>query len=130
MLDKIIKNGELQVFIEGKEVDIDNANNLLLDTITDCYLAPCMAMADEEQLNIARNKGVWLEISFNELQTYKDFDFEKLLITLLPKHDFLVLHRYIDGKYQGKSITVNLLYKTTELYKYIKDTSKEDKNGK
>lgn len=130
MLDKIIKTGEVQIFVDGKEVSIDNANILFLDAITDCYLAPCMAMADEEQLNIARNKGVWLEISFDKLQTYKDFDFEKLLITLLPKHDFLVLHRYIDGKYQGKSITVNLLYKTTELFKFIKNSLKENENGK
>jgi len=130
MLEKIIKLGDLHIFIDGKETAVELAKNTLCDTIADCYLAPCMAMANEDQLNIARNKGVWIEISFDELQTYKDFDFEKVLINLFPKHDFLVLHRFVDGKYQGKSITVNLLYKTTELFNLIKNSLKGNVNGK
>lgn len=130
MLDEILKNGTINVFKDGKPIDTPNTKDYLCEIVKDCYLAPCMAMAEDNQLGIARNNGVWIEISFDDIITYKDFDFEKLLINLYPKHDFLVMHRFVDEKYQGKSITINLLYKTTELFKYINKISKGFNNEK
>lgn len=130
MLKDILNLGHIVITIDNLEVSYKNIKNELLDLVDNCYLAPCMAMADDTQLDLARKKGIWLEIIFNELQSYKDFEFEKLLINLYPKHDFLVMHRYIDDKYQGKSITVNLSYKTTELFKNIKKLSEGINNEK
>lgn len=130
MLEEILSSGKLNIFVNGDIIEIDDAKKYLCEIVTNCYLAPCMAMAEEKELENARKMGVWLEISFDDIKTYKDFDFEKLLINLYPKHDFLVMHRYIDEKYQGKSITVNLCYKTTELYKYINNFAKGLKNEK
>lgn len=121
MLNEILKLSKIDVYKNGQKIDNLDIKNEICEVVTNCYLAPCMAMADNTQLDIARKKGTWIEIIFNEIQTYKDFDFEKLLINLYPKHDFLVMHRYVDDKYQGKSITINLMSKTTDLFKYIEN---------
>ena len=130
MLNEILNLGKLNIFVDGNTVEIEDAKKYLCEITTDCYLAPCMAMAEEKELEKGRQSGTWLEITFDDIMTYNDFDFEKLLINLYPKHDFLVMHRFVDEKYQGKSITVNLCYKTTELYKYINNFAKGLKNEK
>lgn len=130
MLEEILNLGKVHIFVDGNEIEIADLKEYLCQMVSNCYLAPCMAMADDVALDLARNNGVWLEITFEDVMTYKDFDFEKLLINLYPKHDFLVMHRYVDEKYQGKSITINLLTKTTELYKYIIKQSKGLDNEK
>ena len=119
MLNEILKSSKINVYKNGQKLENIDIKDILCEITSDCYLAPCMAMADDKQLEIARQNGTWIEITFDEIKTYKDFDFEKLLINLYPKHDFLVLHRFVDDKYQGKSITVNLMTKTTQLFKYI-----------
>ena len=130
MLDELIKDSHINITCDGEEVVIDNIKDLLTDITTNHYLAPCMAYAEDKFLQSQRKKGVWIELSFNEVKSYKDFEFEKLLINLFPKHDFLVMHRFVDDMYQGKSITINLAYKTTELYKYILECKKAKNNEK
>ena len=130
MLEEILNLGNFNIFVDGKNTQIPNIKEDVCELVSGCYLAPCMAMADDIQLGLARNHGAWLEITFDDVQTYKDFDFEKLLIAIYPKHDFLVMHRFVDEKYQGKSITVNLLYKTTQLFKNIQKIYKGLNNAK
>jgi hypothetical protein len=120
MLKEIVNSSNITIKYNNQEIIVPDIKEELCSIVDNCYLAPCMAMANDSALETARLTGLWIELIFEELQTYKEFEFEKLLINLFPKHDFLVLHRFLDGKYQGKSITINLSYKTTSLYKYIK----------
>ena len=130
MLDNLINEGNIVVSVDNTVVEVSNIKEMLLTITSNHYLAPCMAIAENKYLESARKKGVWLEISFDEVKTYKDFDFEKLLINIFPKHDFLVMHRFVDDNYQGKSITINLAYKTTQLYKHIIECKKEKNEEK
>lgn len=130
MLKDIIKLGKVTVFNNNEEINFPEVTNKLYEILDNSYLAPCLAMADSTSLEIERKKGIWIEITFEDIKSYKDFEFEKLLINLYPKHDFLVLHRFLDEKYQGKSITINLSYKTTELYKNIKKLAEGINNEK
>ena len=130
MLEELIKESNISVTIDNSQIEVPEIKEMLIQITDNHYLAPCLSMAENTQLINAKNKGVWLEISFNEIKKYKDFEFEKLLINLFPKHDFLVMHRFVDDKYQGKSITINLAYKTTTLYKYIVECQKENNEKK
>lgn len=122
MFHNILEQSKINVFVNNDLVEVSDIKDDLQQLTADCYLAPCMAIADDSTLNKVRQMGVWIEITLPTPQTYKDFEFKKLLINIYPKHDFLVMHRFLDNKYQGKSITINLMYKTTNLYKKIINT--------
>lgn len=127
MLDELITQSEITTYVDGEIIEIADIKELLTNITENHYIAPCMAYAEEKHITEQRKKGVWIELKFNEVKNYKDFEFEGLLINLFPKHDFIVMHRFIDDLYQGKSITINLAYKTTQLYKYILECKKAKK---
>ncbi len=75
--------------------------------------------SDENILLLQRNSGIWIEFDFERVVTHHENKFSKLLVNIKPKQDWLTFHKHYDGKYQGKSLQINLATKTTSLYNYL-----------
>ena len=64
-------------------------------------------------------KQISLEIIFDEMKEFKGNLFDKIIVIIKPKYNWLTLYRHFGGKYQGKCLNLNLGTKTTAFYKFL-----------
>lgn len=117
---EILNNlSSIEILNDNKSYNIDNIKEKLIELLDGAYSTPAFAIADHEELIKAKEKGLWIEISFDNTQNYNSYDFDKLLFSLKPKYNFINFYRMTGDEYNGKCIFFNLAYKTTDLYKEI-----------
>lgn len=125
MKDILKKASQIKIYIDNTEIKINNIKEKLIDLLDGSYSTPSYIDIDDEDIIANRQKGIWIEITFGDTHKFNDYPFEKLLLSLKPKYNFLNLARYNDGKYDGRCLTFNLATKTTNLYKEILNIVKE-----
>lgn len=125
MKDIIKKASHIAIYKENTEIKINNIKDKLVELLDGSYSTPSYISTDDEDIITNRKKGLWIEITFDQITYFNDYPFEKLLFSLKPKYNFINLARSIDGKYDGRSLSFNIATKTTNLYKEILNQIKE-----
>ena len=119
IMKEILKDlNKIVVFKDNHCQKIDIKDEFI-ELIEGAYTTPSYAAADNDVLCKAREKGVWIELVFNKEIGYNEYKFEKLLMQLKPKYNFINFFRGIAVNYSGRCITLNLATNTTGLYKSI-----------
>lgn len=122
MFTDIIKNcNSFKIIYKGKYYENKDVQDFFEKSLINSYFAPSYVTADNTIITHESKKGIWLEISFNELRTFSNHSFTKLLTPIKPKCNWLTFYRNIDGEYSGKCINLNLSGTTTDLYNIIKE---------
>ncbi|MBE5739028.1 MAG: hypothetical protein E7354_04815 [Clostridiales bacterium] len=120
MFNELIDNfNKIVVYKDGKEYEVDGVKELFLELLDSSYFTSSLAIAEHNVIEEQKQKGIWLEIEYAEEKKYRDSRFEKLLIPLKPKYDYINLYRYYDREYQGRCFGLTLGIKTTALYNHI-----------
>ncbi len=117
--DEISKFNKIVVYKDGVEYNIPDADKVFKDLLEYSYFTSSLAIADNNTMIEQKKKGIWIELEYSPERTYKDNRFEKLLISIKPKYDYINLYRYYDREYQGRCFGLSLGIKTTDLYNHI-----------
>ena len=121
MFNEIIGNYKnLIVYKDGSMYEnlggVKEAFNELLEN---SYFTSSLAIAEHSVITEQKEKGVWLELDYGEERKYRENKFEKILIPIKPKYDYINLYRYYSREYQGRCFGLSLGIKTTALYNAI-----------
>ena len=123
---QILKSATSIIIINNNQTyQVDNCAEKLIDLLDQSYTTPSYVTANHPDITRAKEKGLWIEISFESRMSFKDLPFDRLLINLKPKYTFLNIFRCVDDKYTGKCFNFNLATNTTNLYKEIMNEIKE-----
>ena len=125
MKNTLLKAKNSILTYDNKIIELDNISNIITTLLENSYSTPSYVIANEDELLNAKEKGLWLEFEFEEVEKFKDFEFESLLITIKPKYNFLTLYRKTNGTYNGKCINLNLSNSTTGIFKEIMKSIKD-----
>lgn len=117
--DEISKFNKIIVYKDGVEYNIPNVDSVFKELLEYSYFTSSLAIADNNTMIEQKKKGIWIELEYSPERTYKDNRFEKLLISIKPKYDYINLYRYYDREYQGRCFGLSLGIKTTDLYNHI-----------
>lgn len=117
--DEISKFNKIVVYKDGVEYNIPDVDKVFKELLEYSYFTSSLAIADNNTMVEQKKKGIWIELEYSPEMTYKDNRFEKLLISIKPKYDYINLYRYYDREYQGRCFGLSLGIKTTNLYNYI-----------
>ena len=123
MKDIISKAKKIIITNDNQEYSIKYIKDSLVLMLEGSYFSPSYVSVQSKDIDIARTKGLWIEIFFHTEKKYKDYTFTKLLFQLKPKYNFVTLIRGNEN-YSGKCININLATSTTEIYKEIFDKIK------
>ena len=121
MFNEIIENYKnLIVYKDGIRYEniegVDKAFNELLEN---SYFTSSLAIAEHRVIMEQKDKGVWIELDYGEERKYRESRFEKIIISIKPKYDYINLYRYYNKEYQGRCFGLSLGIKTTALYNAI-----------
>lgn len=121
MFNEIIENYKnLIVYKDGKRYEnlegVKESFNKLLDN---SYFTSSLAIAEHSVITEQKEKGIWIELDYGEERKYRESKFEKILIPIKPKYDYINLYRYYAREYQGRCFGLSLGIKTTALYNTI-----------
>lgn len=108
----VYKDGSMYENLEG----VKEAFNELLEN---SYFTSSLAIAEHSIITEQKEKGIWIELDYGEERKYRENRFEKILIPIKPKYDYINLYRYYDREYQGRCFGLSLGIKTTALYNAI-----------
>lgn len=117
--DEISKFNKIVVYKDGVEYNIPNIDSVFKELLEYSYFTSSLAIADNNTMVEQKKKGIWIELEYSPEMTYKDNRFEKLLISIKPKYEYINLYRYYDKEYQGRCFGLSLGIKTTDLYNHI-----------
>ncbi len=95
---------------------IADAFNSLLEY---SYFTSSLASGDDSIMREQMKKGIWLILEYETTSSISGLKFDRLLLSIKPKYDYINLYRELDGKFSGRCIGLSLAYKTTDFYKYI-----------
>ena len=129
MKEIISKAQKIVVNYDNQEYNIKNIKQKIMDLLDGAYFSPSYVTIEQDIVDNARKEGLWIELFFNELKSYKDYTFEKLLIQIKPKYNFVTLMRG-HSEYNGKCIGLNLATNTSDFYKEIIDAIEGNNNEK
>lgn len=121
MFNEIIENySNLIVYKDGVKyenvVGVKDAFNELLEN---SYFTSSLAIAENQVICEQKQKGIWIELEYSDERKYRESRFEKIIIPIKPKYDYINLYRYYDREYQGRCFGLSLGIKTTTLYNTI-----------
>lgn len=121
MFNEIIENYKnLIVYKDGKKYEnIEGVNELLSELLENSYFTSSLAIAEHKVIMEQKDKGVWIELDYGEERKYRESRFEKIIIPIKPKYDYINLYRYYEREYQGRCFGLSLGIKTTALYNAI-----------
>lgn len=121
MFNEIIDNfNKLIVYKDGIPYEnIEGVEELFRELLEHSYFTSSLAIAEHKVIMEQKNKGVWLELEYSSVRNYRESKFEKILIPIKPKYDYINLYRYHDREYQGRCFGLSLAIKTTNLYNRI-----------
>ena len=108
----VYKDGSMYESLEG----VKEAFNELLEN---SYFTSSLAIAEHSIITEQKEKGIWIELDYGEERKYRENKFEKILIPIKPKYDYINLYRYYSREYQGRCFGLSLGIKTTALYNAI-----------
>jgi len=108
---------------------IKNCKDLFIEILEGSYTTPSYITANHKDIIKAKEKGLWLEFFFECCQSYKDLEFDSLLVNIKPKYNFINFIRCKDGEYSGKCINFNLAINTSYIFNEIMKEI-EDNNAK
>ncbi len=121
MFNEIIENYKnLIVYKDGtKYENIEGVGKLFSELLDNSYFTSSLAIAEHKVIMEQKDKGVWIELDYGEERKYRESRFEKIIIPIKPKYDYINLYRYYDREYQGRCFGLSLGIKTTALYNAI-----------
>ena len=126
MKEIIEKAQQFIITNDNTAYEIPNIKNELMSLLDGSYFSSSYATVEHNIVMQSKEKGLWLEIVFENQQNFKDYVFDRLLIQLKPKYNFLNLIRCNNEIFSGKCIFINLAKSTTEFYKKILNTIKDN----
>lgn len=107
------------VYKNGESFEIPNLKKYLNELFEYAYFTSSVAIADHNTMQEQKKKGLWIELEYDEVMSFNESKFEKLLFPLKPKYDYINLYRYYSREYQGRCFGLSLGYKTTDLYNFV-----------
>jgi len=120
MLNETIQQfNTLTIIHKDKRVDALSLKNDFAKLIESSYFAPSLIIASNELIENIIQKDFWLELKFETRLNFKNFTFEKLLIPIKPKCNWLTLYRINENNVEQKCLNLNLSTKTTDFYKKV-----------
>jgi len=121
MLNNIIASAnDFNIIFKDNKIPCNDIKEQFLNLIDNAYFAPSYIIADEFSIQNNFKKDILIELTYDNVREFKGYAFEKLLLCIKPKYNWLTFYRYFGGKYQGKCLNLNLSKKTTDFYKFIK----------
>lgn len=121
MFNEIIENYKnLIVYKDGiRYENIEGVDKAFGELLENSYFTSSLAIAEHRVIMEQKDKGVWIELDYGEERKYRESRFEKIIIPIKPKYDYINLYRYYNKEYQGRCFGLSLGIKTTALYNAI-----------
>lgn len=111
------------LYINNASMPLTDWEQILDGILEYAYTAPSLKVVEPTSAHELTNNGVWIELDMGKEVSHEEYKFEKLIIPIKPKYNWLTCIRYYDGAYQGKCFNINLSTNTTQLYKYLSSLS-------
>ena len=129
MLHEIIQTyDKITILNKDKTIDASALKEDFAKLVESSYYSPSLIVASNELLSSIINDNYWLVLHFNHTQKFKALSFDKLLIPIKPKCNWLTLYRINNNNIETKCVNLNLSTKTTMFYKKLEALIKSTNN--
>ena len=104
---EIFYNGQKNIFLKSDK-EFDLILNSLKTITKNSHDMPAFGVAIHNEVLRALKYGYWIELVFNNKNTFNNMPFESLLIEVNSEHTGFNLFRKVNGKYDGRCFYLTL----------------------
>ncbi len=120
MLQDYIQSAKnIIVYKDGEPTNIDNIQSELIDLFEGSYSTPSFVQVSQNDLSMSIQKGIWIEIEFENNITIGTTSVDKILFAIKPKYNFLTIVKFLDNKLITKCTCLNLSKNTNKIFDTI-----------
>ena len=112
----ILNSGQKLSFFKGDD-KFELIFSELISITNNSHDMPAFAVSLHDETIKELATGIWVELGFNETQTFREMPFDTLLFSLKENNTGLNLIRKHNGKYEGRCFYLNLNKNFNDLIK-------------